>query len=290
MIRKLLVSCAIAIALAMALSRASAQAPAQLSAAAIVEKNVAARGGLQAWKRVETLSFAGKMGAGGNQRTPVPAPAPGRRGAAAQQLLPTRPANEAQLPFVMKLERPRKVRLELQFNGQTAIQVFDGVQGWKVRPFLNRREVEPYTSDEMKIASTQADLDGPLVDYAAKGTTIDVEGTEKVENRDTYKIKLTEKSGHVFHIWIDAKTFLEAKMEGQPRELDGMEHPVEIYYRDFRSVSGLQIPYVLETKVLPVASTGRGVRNTPIPSEQITIDKVEVNPKFDAATFAKPAA
>lgn len=104
----------------------------------------------------------------------------------------------------VELKRPRKMRLELQFNGQTAIQVFDGANGWKLRPFLNRREVEPYTQDEIRIASAQSELDGLLVDYAAKGTTIDLDRIEKVEDRDTYKLKLTLKSGQVTHVWVDA--------------------------------------------------------------------------------------
>jgi hypothetical protein len=36
---------------------------------------------------------------------------------------------------------------------------------------------------------------------------------------------------------------LEAKIEGQPRRLDGVSHPVEVYFRDYRRVDGLQIPY-----------------------------------------------
>jgi hypothetical protein len=111
---------------------------------------------------------------------------PGPKGKELQQL-PARPAEETQLPFRMELERPRKMRFEIQFNGQTAVQIYDGANGWKLRPFLNRREVETYTPEEMKIASVQADLDGPLVDYAAKGTRIELAGTEKVEDRDTYK-------------------------------------------------------------------------------------------------------
>jgi len=132
----------------------------------------------------------------------------------------------------MELERSRKIRFELQFNGQTAIQVYDGANGWKLRPFLNRREVEPYTAEEMKIASTQLDLDGPLVDYAAKQTQIELAGVEKVEGRDAYRLKLKMKDGQAIHVWIDAQTFLEVKIEGQPRRLDGSYHPVEVYYRE----------------------------------------------------------
>ena len=258
---------------------------AKLSATDIAAKNVAARGGLQAWRAVQTLAMSGKMGAGGNQRAAQPIPVPGKKGRLA---MPKRPSEEVQLPFVMELARPRKMRLELQFNGQTAIQVFDGANGWKVRPFLNRREVEPYTAEEMKMASAQSDLDGPLVDYAAKGTKIDLDGIEKVGDRDSYKLKLTLKGGQETHVWVDAETFLETKIEGQPRRLDGTYHPVEVYYRDYRSVSGLRIPFVLETKVLPVAKTATGFKDPPVPVEKLIIEKVTVNPKLDDSKFSKP--
>jgi len=257
-----------------------------VSATDIVDKNVAARGGLQAWQAVQTMRLSGKLGAGGNQRATLQVP-PGARGTG-QQAIAARPVEEVQLPFVMELERPRKMRFELQFNGQTAIQVYDGANGWKLRPFLNRRVVEPYSTDEMKMASMQAELDGPLVGYAAKGTRVELDGTEKVEDRDTYKLKLTMKSGETIHVWIDAQTFLETKIEGQPRRLDGTDHPVEVYFRDYRAVNGLKIPYILETKVLPVAHTAMGLKDTPVPVERTVIEKVVVNPKFDESLFSKP--
>jgi hypothetical protein len=140
----------------------------------------------------------------------------------------------------------------------------------------------------MKTASIQADLDGPLVDYAAKGTKIGLAGTENVEGRDAYKIKMTMKDGQVLHVWIDALTFLEAKIDGQPRRLDGTDHPVEIYYRDFRQVDGLAIPFLMETKVLPVGRTALGLRDTPVPPEKVIVERVVINPKFEEALFSKP--
>jgi hypothetical protein len=259
-----------------------------ISAATIVDRNVAARGGLQAWRSVQTISMEGKLGAGGNQRTAIPVPSPDKK--VIKQALPSRPAEEAQLPFLMEMKRSRKMRLELQFNGQTAIQVFDGTDGWKLRPFLNRRVVEPFTPEEIKAASRQTDLDGPLVDYLVKGTQIELEGMEKVENRNTYRLKLKMKTGETMHVWIDAQSFLEAKIEGQPRRLDGTDHLVEVYYRDYRPVNGLQIPFILETKVLPVSKTALGLRDTPVPPEKIAIDKVTINPKLEDSLFAKPEA
>ncbi|HLJ94555.1 MAG TPA: hypothetical protein VKU02_15310 [Gemmataceae bacterium] len=293
MIRKSLVfagSWAVAVSFAAAADLSSD--PVKLSAAQIVEKNVAARGGLEAWRAVQTMTLSGKLGAGGNQRATLQTPNNGPAGRAkpGEMTVPQRPVEEVQLPFVMKLERPRKMRFELEFAGQTALQVFDGTNGWKLRPFLGRRVVEPYTADEMKTTSKQADLDGPLVDYAAKGSRVELAGVEQVEGRDNYKIKLTLKSGESLHVWIDTQTFLETKMEGQPRRLDGTDHPVEVYLRDYRNIDGLEIPFVLETKVLPVGRTALGFKDPPVPVERTRIEKVVVNPKLEEAQFAKPDA
>ena len=239
------------LALNVAIAADAPDAPVDLTAAQIVEKNVAARGGLQAWRAVQTLSMSGKLEAGGTQNT--------------------------ELPFALELKRPRKTRLELQFNGQTAVQVYDGVNGWKLRPFLNRRQVEPYTPEELKAASMQADLDGPLMDYNAKGTKVEVQGIQPVEGRQAYNLKLTLKNGQVQHVWVDAQTFLDVKIEGTPRRLDGKYHPVATYFRDFRQVSGLMVPYVLETAV-------EGVKRT----EKIRIQTVVVNPKLADSHFTKP--
>ncbi len=264
--------------------------PVGLSAAAIVDRNVAARGGLQAWRAVQTMSLEGKLTAGGNQRRALPVPMTDRRAGQKSSLtsFPSRPSEEAQLPFLMELKRPRKMHFELQFNGQTATQVYDGANGWKLRPFLNRSEVEPYTVEEMKASSFEADLDGYLVDYSAKGTKIELAGMEKVEARDTYKLKLTTKNGQAIHVWIDAQTFLEVKIGGQPRRLDGVYHPVEVYYRDYRLVNGLQIPHILETRVLPVTQPAAAAKAAPVQAEKIMIEKVVVNPKLEDALFAKP--
>jgi len=256
----------------MVASETKAIAP-QMTAAAIVDKNAAARGGLAAWRAVQTMEMKGKMEAGGNQRSSLPVS--GGRGAA--KVVPLRRKEQVELPFVMDLQRGRKMRIEIEFNGQTAVQVYNGSQGWKLRPFLNRHEVENFTSEELKTASKQSDLDGLLIDYQAKGSTLELEGAEPVEGRNSYKLKVTDKYGNARHVWVDAETFLETKIEGAPRRLDGKYHPVAIYLRDYRSVDGLVMPFVLETAV-------EGVRDT----EKILIEHIISNPKLDESRFAMP--
>lgn len=262
--------------LSMAGSETKPSAP-KLTAAEIVDKNVAARGGLAAWRAVHTMEMKGTMEAGGNQRSTLPVPGATKGMIKGVSVVPPRPKEQAQLPFVMDLQRGRKMRVEIEFKGQTAVQVYDGANGWKVRPFLNRHEVEPFTQEELQAASTQSDLDGLLIDYAAKGSKVELESVDQVEGRKAYNLKVTDKNGNARHVWVDAETFLETKIEGTPRRLDGKYHPVAVYLRDYRTVSGLTVPYLLETAV-------EGVRDT----EKITIQSVISNPNLEESRFAKP--
>jgi hypothetical protein len=76
----------------------------------------------------------------------------------------------------------------------------------------------------------------------------------------------------------------------RPRTLDGTPHPVEVYYRDYRTVDGLKIPFLLETRVLPIGRNALGLRDTPVPPEKVIIEKVVVNPKLDETLFSSVEA
>jgi hypothetical protein len=86
-------------------------------------------------------------------------------------------------------------------------------------------------------------------------------------------------SGQARNLWVDAETFLELKIEGTPRRMNGKMRPVEIYYRQYQTVSGLAIPFVVETAV-------QGYN----PTHKMIIDRVVVNPKLEDSLFVKPTA
>jgi outer membrane lipoprotein-sorting protein len=256
----------------------------RLSLSEVVKRHVSARGGLQAWRAVQALSLKGKMDAGTGDSVARSVRA-ARARAGTQEIRreiaagahTAEPERQVQLPFTLAKQRPNKSRLEIEFAGKTAVQVYDGTNGWKVRPYLNRNDVEPFTPQEAKVEAQNADVVDPLIDYAAKGTKVELVGVEQVEGNDAYKLKLTTKAGAVQHVWIDARSFLDVKVEGVPRRMDGKMHTVWVYQRDFRSVQGLKIPFVLETVVEGYPQ-----------AHKIQVEKVVVNPKLDAATFAKP--
>ena len=76
-----------------------------------------------------------------------------------------------------------------------------------------RAETDPEALPQTrcKDMEEQADMDGPLVDYKAKGHTVELLGKEKVEGSDAYKLKVTLKNGDVRTIYLDADRFLEVK-------------------------------------------------------------------------------
>jgi hypothetical protein len=250
----------------------------------IVARHVAARGGLQAWRRVRSMVWSGKLdvGAGdaqarseryarslGDARPGGPRPVPA--GAKVEA-----PPQQVQVPFVLALKRPDRSRMEITFAGKTAVQIFDGKSGWLLRPYLNREDWEPFTAEQAKEQRVQ-ELEGPLIDHAAKGTRVELAGVEAVDGHAAYALKLTHRDGAVQRVWIDARTFLDVKVEGTPRRMDGKARTVWVAQRDFRRVQGVVVPYLLETSVDGYPGTHRMV-----------VEKVAVNPPLDDARFTRP--
>jgi hypothetical protein len=250
----------------------------------IAARNIAARGGARAWQAISALSVTGKLEAGSVD--------PAARGARAAENLAggaiarTRKTvaeaaaakkRQALLPFVLELKRPALSRLEIELGGQTAVQVFDGAHGWKLRPYLNRNTVEPFTADEERSASSGMTFDFPLLDARAQGRKLKLVGVESVEGSNAYKLSITGADGVARHVWIDAHSFLDVKVEGPPRVMDGRSRTVWTYQRDFRTVSAVTVPFVLETAV-------DGYEGT----HKLLVERVALNPSIDGARFARP--
>jgi hypothetical protein len=255
----------------------------KLTVEQILARNAEARGGVAAWKGIQTLSFSGLMDAGKERAQPGNR-VPGdphlskseQRKARMELQKATAEAKTIQLPFTLDLARGRKSRLEIKVKDQTAVQVYDGTAGWKLRPYIGKTSPEPFSPEELKSAAAQQELDGPLLDADAKGNKIESDGVEMVDGNPAYKLKVTEKSGVVRHVWVDATTFLDLRVDGV-RRWDGKERPLYTYFRDWRTVNGVKIPFLQENKL-------EGLKD----SNKIQIEKVQVNPKLDADRFAKP--
>jgi hypothetical protein len=181
-------------------------------------------------------------------------------------------------PFLAEFKRPGKMHNEVTIQNKTVVRSFNGKDaGWVSNPFVGKDAPEPMSADEVKDAVNEADFDGPLVDAKAKGNTIELAGTEKVEGREAYILKVTHKDGQVSSYSFDAKTFLLVKWSGADN-VNGEPVTRETFFRDYRDVGGLKFAFEL-------VSNAPGADVT----QRIVVDKIELDPQIDDAHFGKPS-
>jgi hypothetical protein len=242
----------IAAGLVAVVSSAACAPATKLSGAEIVAKNVTARGGLQAWRRVETMVWIGRI-----ESTHAPLPSMG---------------------FTLEQKRPNKTRLEINTPGEKSVRAFDGVQGWKRRGQRGGPDVQPYTPQELRSAQAAHGIDGALIDSAAKGNSVTLESVDEIDGRRAYHLSLRATEGGNEEVWVDARTFLEIRYDRIADGPAGAPRRVSATYDDYRTVEGLQIPFVIET--------GRGSGSTP---DRMQIERVVLNAPLDDSTFENPA-
>ncbi|HKP13997.1 MAG TPA: outer membrane lipoprotein-sorting protein, partial [Blastocatellia bacterium] len=170
----------------------------------VVQKNIEARGGLQKIKAIKSVRATGKLAVEGSG---------------------------VELAITIQQKRPNAYRMEATFQGQSVIQAYDGETGWQINPFENITEPEKLIGDELRDAREQADFDGPLVDYKAKGHAVELLGKEAVQGKPAYKLKLTLKSGDVRTVYIDAASYLELRVT-TTRRVNGGLRETDIYPGD----------------------------------------------------------
>jgi outer membrane lipoprotein-sorting protein len=180
---------------------------------------------------------------------------------------------------VLELKRPHKLHSEITVEGQTILRVYDGKSaGWTVNPFDENKEAQAMSGEELKGMPDEAELDGPLVDYKAKGTQIELIGKEDLDGKPVYRLKLANKNGDARSYLIDASTFLTAKWEGI-RKIGDRELPWECALSDYREIEGLKYPFKIDQ-----GSPGTDFQQT------LTIEKIEIDAQIDESRFAKPVS
>ncbi|HWS18225.1 MAG TPA: hypothetical protein VN223_09425 [Candidatus Elarobacter sp.] len=215
----------------------------------IIAKHIAAQGGVTKLKAVQSIRMTGNFERGGMQAG-----------------------------FIQVFKRPMKMRLDISVQGLTMTQAYDGEKGWQVVPFTGKQDPELMTGDDLKNTQEQADLDGPLMDYKNKGTTVELIGKEKVAGKDSYHLKVTLKNGDVRHLYLDAVTFLGQKTAARTM-MRGTEVELESILGDYKEVDGLKFPFSIEQHQVG----GEG------PGQKIIFKKIELNPPVEDSIFKMPA-
>ncbi len=216
----------------------------------LVAKNVEAKGGEDALKALQSAKLTGKM-----------------------------LVNEGQLEFAYSQtrKRPGAIRTELTVQGLTAVHAYDGKEGWKISPFQGRKDPEKMSADDTKSLIEDAEIDGPLVDWREKGSTVEYLGTEDVDGTQAHKLKVTRKNGDVNYVYLDPDHFLEIRVLSQRIER-GTQVEVETDLGDYEKVGGVFVP-------LSIEAGQKGSSD----KQKIIIEKAEANVPADETMFHFPA-
>ena len=216
----------------------------------LVAKNIQARGGLEKIKNVQSMKMTGTMRLG-----------------------------DEKLPTTLELKRPNKSRWEFTLEGQTAVQAYDGKTAWMIMPFEGQTEPQVMTDQEARDIEMQADVDGPLIDAAAKGNTIELVGKDTIEGGvETWRLRVTRKNGDARDLYLDAKTYLQI-LAVTKRTADGQTHEIRSKIGDYRNVGGLMLPHSFEASASDVPQT-----------QALEFQKIEINVPIDDSRFAMPKA
>jgi len=165
-------------------------------------------------------------------------------------------------------KRPNLSRFEMDVNGMTLVQAFDGKSAWALNPFVTGSKAAPAPEKQSQELRAHTDMDGLLVDYKAKGRAVELDGTEDVGGSPAWKLKVTEKDGGVDYVYIDTKSNLMVKSASA-------HVGVTILFSDYRMVDGLVVPFKIEQ------DAGPG-------TVKMTLDKIELNVPVDDAQFQMP--
>ena len=173
-------------------------------------------------------------------------------------------------------KRPDKLRRNISTGGAKVVFAYDGATAWQL--FSSHKQgPAPAPADLTQELKEEADMDGPLVNYKEKGSTLELVGREKLNGTDVYNLKIILKEGQVRNLYLDAKTFLEAKETGSFQE-GGKKIDFVTLFKSYRPIQGVLFPFVVE-------------QTTGDEEAQVTrLQKIEINVPITDSVFTMPVA
>ena len=222
----------------------------------LVSKHIAARGGYDKLKAIETTRITRTVG------TPF-----------------------TTVKVVIYKKRPDLIRWEQTPKGQTDAvpRAINPTAAWDLAQGKVVTRPEPVA---VQGRETDGDFDGLLVDWQKKGHTVTFEGKDKVGSADAYKLKVTTKGGTVREVYLDASTYLETQVVGRvllpaidPRTKQHRYNDTSFVFSDYRDVNGVKFPFAVDEE-----RTGGGITQ----SFAHFTEKIEVNVPMEDSLFTAP--
>ena len=145
-----------------------------------------------------------------------------------------------EMPMVMWMKNPDKIKSVTTVNGQDMIQVFDGEKGYTVSPMTGSTEPVEMTPDQVKQTVRSNMFQNSMANYFKNGQ-LALAGEENVNDKPAYKLKATTEGGQVIDMYIDKSSYFLVKTS-TTTESNGMTVTADSYPSDYTETSGVMIP------------------------------------------------
>jgi hypothetical protein len=178
---------------------------------------------------------------------------------------------------VREIQRPGQFRLEFTYQGTTSVFANDGKAGWQIAPLQGQfepRAMPPET--DAAGGSDQRDIEGPLVDWKKKGHVVELAGRESLGGVEVDKLRVILEGGGARYDYVDVTSHMVVRSD-VPRVVRGHRVEMQSTFSDFREVSGIVFPHLIEIRI-----KGRPQ------ILKIAVERVELNPQLDPASFQMP--
>jgi hypothetical protein len=164
---------------------------------------------------------------------------------------------------------------EIDFSGQKVIDCYTSTGGWSVNPLAGQPTPVNMPAAQVKIGQLQLDPAGPLFNYSAKGSKVELQGKENMNGTSVYKIKLESAAGSEMLFYISDSSFYILKNILKVNA-GGQDIDIESLFSNFnKTADGFIIPFKTEMKF-------------PGLSLVFVNKKVEINTNMDATIFDMP--
>jgi hypothetical protein len=133
-------------------------------------------------------------------------------------------------------------RQDITAMGMHGFDMMTDKEGWTYMPFQGMQQPEPKNADEVKVNQGDLDIAGPLVDYAAKGHKVELQGKEDVDGTACFKIKATLAGGKEISFFIDPVSYMIRRTRDK-RKVNGQEAEMQTDYADYKDIEGVKMAY-----------------------------------------------
>lgn len=151
-------------------------------------------------------------------------------------------------PMTITAKHPNKSIVVVDIQGKQLIEAFDGEVAWTINPFAGGTEPTIKTAEETKEAAKET-FEDDLLDYADKGHSIALDGTEEVDGVETLKLILTKKEGDEVIYFFDPDNFVPIMTRVFPQAGPMKGQAIDSYQSDYEEVEGLIMPMSMEQKI-----------------------------------------